>query len=225
MNIQEIFEAVKKIGSLSFSTLDGETIHSRYAYFFSCDDDGLYFMTMNTKPFYRQLSASGKVAACGIYTSSTVTEMDEDGNPIMQPGYTLRITGDVREMAYKDVKLKAGTGDPGFGYIVEDIERYPAERVFCLYRGKGEIYDYDFEMMKRNYKLHRIRFSFGGMRHNEAGSRISEKCNGCGVCMDVCTFKAIAPGTPYRIKGVRCDECGNCILACPEKAILTSYTI
>ncbi|MGN1373376.1 MAG: 4Fe-4S binding protein [Candidatus Coproplasma sp.] len=40
-------------------------------------------------------------------------------------------------------------------------------------------------------------------------------CNGCGVCTDNCTFKAIANG----VIDNRCIRCLKCVDACPEKAL------
>ena len=88
MNLKEIFQAIGKIGSLSVSTFDGENIQSRYINFFGYDDDGLYFMTMNVKPFYRQLSRNSHIAASGIYPSGAKTDVDEHGMPIRPPGFT-----------------------------------------------------------------------------------------------------------------------------------------
>jgi len=50
---------------------------------------------------------------------------------------------------------------------------------------------------------------------------IEEKCTGCGICSDVCEFKAIAV-----IKGKvlifpeLCHSCGACTMFCPEDAFL-----
>lgn len=225
MKIKEIYKTIERIGCLSFSTLDGADIHSRYARFFGYDEEGLYFLTMHTKPFYRQLSRCAKLAVCGIFPSGAIARKDEHGMPLMQPGFTLRISGEVREIPYDAVKNKADANHEGFKFAVYDISRYPAMRVFCLYRGKGEIFDYDFEMQNRDYKLYRTRFSFGGESCHEAGCRITEECTGCGACLDVCSFKAIEPGSPYRIIGERCDECGNCLLVCPAGAINEPETI
>ena len=225
MRMEEVFELIEKIGCLAFSTLDEGTIHTRIARFFAHDPEGLYFLTMVTKPFYRQLTKRGKLAVCGIYPSGAVECKDEHGMPLMQPGYSLRITGDVREVGFEAARKKADEGHKGFQFAVYDISRYPAIRIFCLHRGKGEVFDYDFEMRERDFKLKRERFSFGGESYNEAGCRISEDCTGCGACMDACSFKAIEAGSPYRIIGERCDECGNCILACPEGAIREPETI
>jgi ferredoxin len=145
--------------------------------------------------------------------------------PLMQPGFALRITGDVRQTSREAVKEKAESDREGFKFALYDMSRYPAIRVFCLHRGKGEIFDYDFEMQNRNYKLHRTRFAFGGEHYNEAGCRITDACTGCGACMEACTFKAIKAGNPYTIIGERCDECGSCMPACPEGAIIEPETM
>lgn len=225
MEIAELFNTIEKIGCLSFSTLDRGRIHARIARFFGYDDEGLYFLTMSTKPFYRQLTRNPNLAVCGIFPSGAIMGKDEHGMPLMQPGFTLRITGDVRPVSAEAVRDKAEAGHEGFQFAAYDASRHPAIRVFCLYRGKGEVFDYDFELRIRDHKLLRRRFSFGGETCRNAGCRITEDCTGCGSCVEACSFKAIEPGTPYRIISERCDECGNCILACPAGAINEPETI
>jgi len=46
-----------------------------------------------------------------------------------------------------------------------------------------------------------------------------EKCNGCGICKDVCEFKAIAVIDKAMIFPEICHSCGACIYLCPEKAL------
>ncbi len=97
---------------------------------------------------------------------------------------------------------------------------------FVMYKGRGEIYNYDFEMKTRDHKLLRKRFAFGGATVNPAGARINpEKCISCGICKKACTFKAIVEGTPYTVNPERCDDCGSCMLACPKNAIEQSLVI
>ena len=226
MTLHEIHKAIKKIGSLAVTTLDGETMHSRIIGICGADDEGIYFLTMYVKPFYRQLKKNPHVALCGIYPSSRKTGKNAVGQPSFAPGYTLRITGEAREVPEDEVKEKAAAGSEVHTYFLEDAARYPAERLFCVFRGRGEIFDFDFEMENRDHKLLRTRFAFGGNTFNEAGARINaEKCIGCGECFDACTFKAIIPGDTYTVDGSRCDECGSCFLVCPEDAIELSKTI
>lgn len=217
MTIREIFERFDGIGSCTFATVGGDGYpETRIAHFLACDEEGLYFMTMTTKPFYRQLKASGRVSACGLGASSAVTQT-EDGRLEMEPGYFIRVTGDVREVSMEEIRAK---NNPDFDYCIEDVQRYPAMTTFVLYRAKGEIFDYDFDMLHRDHKLERERFSFGGFPVEKAGLVITEACVGCGACMEACSFRAIRrEGERCVIDGARCDECGNCWTVCPAGAV------
>ena len=217
MTLQEIYECFDRVGCVVFSTRDGDGIESRIAHFFAWDDEGLYLRTMCTKPFYRQLKQHGRLSVCGMYPVTQVTH-DADNLPSFQPGYTIRVAGEVRELSMTEVERKA-EHDRNFNVAVHDIKKYPATRIFLIYRAKGECYDFDYAKEHRDHKLERERFSYGGMEVEPAGLTITDQCIGCGKCQSVCSFDAIVPGTPYRILGNRCDECGNCYVNCPVGAI------
>lgn len=226
MTLNEINKAIEKIGSLTITTLDGDTMYSRIISICGGDDEGIYFLTMDVKPFYRQLKENPQVALCGIYPSSRKTGKNKVGQPSFDPGFTLRITGEACEISEDEVKEKANAGSEVHKYFLEDAARYPATRFFCIFRGKGEIFDFDFEMETRDHKLLRTRFAFGGATFNEAGARINpDACISCGECFDACTFKAIIPGEPYTVDGSRCDECGSCFQVCAQEAVELSKTI
>jgi ferredoxin len=206
--------------------VDEETLHSRIISICGSDEQGIYFLTMDVKPFYRQLKKNPHLALCGIYPSGRKTGKNTVGQPTFAPGFTLRISGRAREIPEDEVRQKADAGSAIHKYFLEDAARYPAIRFFCIHRGKGEIYDFDFEIENRDHKLLRRRFAFGGETFNEAGARINpDACIACGECFEVCTFKAIIPGEAYRVDGSRCDECGSCSRVCPQDAIELSQTI
>lgn len=219
MEIKEIYEKFDKIGCASFSTINGSEVESRIAHFFAYDEEGLYFRTMDTKPFYRQLKEGKTVSVCGMYPSAEVIH-DEHNLPSFHPGYTMRVTGDVRELTMEEMKTKAA-GDRNFNVAVYDVDKYPATKIFVLFRARGECYDYDYAKERRDHKLERERFAFGGMEAEPAGLLITDKCTACGLCAEICSFDAILPGSPYSIRGNRCDECGNCFLNCPADAIVS----
>lgn len=224
MNMKAVTEAIGKIGCLSVTTLDGERMHSRIISML-CDDNDIYFLTMDSKPFYRQLTANPHVVLCGIYPSGRKIGKNKDGQPAWEPGYTLRISGEARLMTQDEMRDKAAGGDELMQYVLEDQERYPAIVLFHIHKGSGEIFDFDFEMENRDHKVLRTRFSFGGETHNEPGARITGDCIACGMCEEACTFKAIVPGEPFTVDGSRCDECGTCVGVCPQEAIELPLTM
>ncbi len=216
MTIQEIYEYFDRIGCCTFATIGGEYPETRIAHFLVYDDEGIYFMTMNTKPFYKQLKTTGKLSVCGLYARSQV-DATSDGKPEFDPGYFIRLTGDVREVTIDEIKAK---NNPAFDYCIYDNQRYPSMTAFVLFRAKGEIFDYDFAKENRDHKLERVRFSYGGFEYEKPGLTITDRCTGCGECIKTCSYSAIyEEGDRYKINGGRCDECGNCVIACPVDAV------
>lgn len=218
MQIDEIFDAFNKIGSLTLTTMNGEYPSSRIVNLLTYSDDGLYFFTMSSKPMYKQLKETGKVALCGLCAPSEIEWKDAD-SPYSAPGYFIRASGDVREFTIEEAIQSKG---PRFDYLISDNKRYPLTTGFCLYNFHGEIYDYDFEKEHRDHKLERVRFSFGAMEKEPVGLIIQEnQCIACGMCKEACTFNAIYEHNGrYAINGNRCDECGNCYSVCPQYAII-----
>jgi MinD superfamily P-loop ATPase len=50
---------------------------------------------------------------------------------------------------------------------------------------------------------------------------VVERCNGCGVCADVCEYHALTVmGKQVLVFRELCHGCGACFLLCPEKAIV-----
>ena len=218
MDITEIYHLFDQIGCITFATIDNGLPQARIAHLFACDQDGLYFRTMVTKPFYAQLVQTQKVAVCGMYPHTSVSH-DDQGMPYFEPGYAIRATGDVREISLEELKAKAAT-DEQFLLGVKDIARYPAMTAFCLYKAWGEVFDFDFEMKHRAHKLLRKPFCFGGQDIPFRGVRITEACTGCGQCLERCSFKAISQqGEVCVIDQSKCDVCGDCYIACPADAV------
>ncbi len=220
MNIEELYKLIEKVGCMTFSTIgEDNEIHSRIAHFNGYDKEGLYFRTMVTKPYYRQLMKNSKLTVCGI-SNSNITEYLEDGTPVFPPSFTLRLIGEVKQVPFEIIEKKA-TKCKELMTAVQDGYKYPTmkDANFVMHKAKVEIFDTDFEMKARKHKLLRTRFSFGEYSFNEPGPNITDKCVACGMCKNVCSFKAIEEGRPYKVISEKCDDCGMCIHVCPVKAI------
>jgi ferredoxin len=218
MNIEDIYKKFDQIGCLTFATIDRDIPQTRIAHLFAYDHEGLYFRTMVTKLFYDQLSKTEKVSICGMFPKTAVSYNDQ-GMPYFAPGYTIRATGDVKEISWETLKEKAASNDM-FMLGVKDIEKYPAMTTFCLYRAWGEVYDFDFELEHRSHKLLRTGFCFGGTHIPFRGVRITDECIACGKCKERCSFKAIDQcDEHFIINHTKCDVCGDCYTICPTGAI------
>ncbi len=218
MNVKEIYDKFDKIGCLSFTTVDKNGVpESRIAHLRAYDDDGIYFMTMFTKDFYLQMKQTGWISICGLNATTQVAH-DDKGFPIFDGGYAMRMTGKVSEVSIYEIKEK---NNPRFDFCIKDQEKYEAMVVLCITEGYGDVFDYDFKMERRDNKLQREYFSFGGAKEKIKGLTINkEECISCGVCKNKCSFLAIDENNDvYTINNLRCDECGDCYINCPVKAI------
>ncbi len=218
MTIEQIYKKFDGIGCLSFTTVNSENEPvSRIAHLRAYDDDGIYFMTMFTKDFYSQLKIGGKLSVCGLCADTSIKH-DDEGMPVFEGGYAIRLTGDVKEVTIEQIKAK---NNAMFDMCIKDYEKYNAMVVFCITKAYGDIFDYDFEKVSRENKLQRTYFAYNGACPKIKGLIIDEdKCISCGVCKSKCSFLAICEkDNVYSIDENRCDECGDCYINCPVKAI------
>ncbi len=227
MTIEDIYGYADRIGLLTFSTIHQGEVHSRIAHLNGFDNEGIYFRTMGNKPYGRQLKETLQVTICGHYGGGILNHQDVGAIPEFAPGYTFRLIGKLRYLSAEEIRQKAKSNKM-LEVAARDIDMYPAmaNGNFIIESARGEIFDYDFEMKHRDHKVLRTRFAFGGATYNEAGVRITERCIGCGKCLQICSFKAISRGKDYFIvDSSRCDDCGSCLQVCPVDAIDLSLTI
>jgi MinD superfamily P-loop ATPase len=46
-----------------------------------------------------------------------------------------------------------------------------------------------------------------------------ERCQGCGICRQVCRFDAISDAQGYTVDPIACEGCAACVYQCPEDAV------
>ena len=48
----------------------------------------------------------------------------------------------------------------------------------------------------------------------------SEKCTGCGLCVEICPVEAIGmENKKAQVDADKCVDCGQCVVQCPAEAI------
>ncbi len=193
---QEALQFLREVRSVAFATVNNGSPAVRIADVMLVEGESLYFLTARGKPYYRELTESGRTAICGMNSSYV----------------TVRVTGDIEVCTSEELLDKIFEHNPVLGTLYPGQKRKILE-VFRLYRGRGEVFDLSSGPPKR------ARFAFGGAEVSPPGYSITDRCTACGVCSDACPVEVISEGDIYSIDGSRCLECGSCAEICPEEAI------
>ncbi|WP_455542099.1 DUF362 domain-containing protein [Intestinibacter sp.] len=100
--------------------------------------------------------------------------------------------------------------------IYHTKESRMALEVFQMYEGKGEYFDLSSKPIKRET------FYLGKNNQvdKESGYFITDKCEGCEKCCNICPQKCIDNSkNPFYINKENCIHCGNCMEVCPYGAV------
>lgn len=165
------------------------------------DENGLYFLTAKGKAFYERLVAHPIVSLTGVKGKDTMSSR------------SVTICGKVKEIG--DCLLsEIFSKNQYMAEIYPDEKSRKALIVFQIYEGEGEFFDLSVK------PIFRERFSFGDAAVRETGYFVTEKCDGCGLCCEVCPQKCIdASRIPFRIEEEHCLHCGRCAEVCSQQAI------
>lgn len=194
------FDSLREVKQVVFSTVDKHgNPASRIIDLMFHDEEALYFITCNVKPFYFQLKNNNHVS---------LTAMTKDFVQIRIQGTCSMIGKDVYDEIIRENPSLAELGIGSNGNDNLDFLR--------IDKGRGELFDLNGDRVK----MQRKRFAFGGAEVNHAGCVITDSCINCGACLSACPFGAISEGQEqHHIHPTLCDECGICYHVCPVNAI------
>jgi len=122
----------------------------------------------------------------------------------------------------KQIVVLSGKGGTGKTSLTAALAHLAAEE-HSLVLADADVDAANLEILLRPEKLEK--FTFTGGYKAEIDSRM---CSNCGVCLNVCRFKAvISPedaDSIFSIDRINCEGCNSCVYQCPENAISSERT-
>ncbi|MDD3228803.1 MAG: 4Fe-4S binding protein [Oscillospiraceae bacterium] len=198
MDASDCLQVLRRITEASFATVDEHgNPQVRIIDVMLVEDEKLIFCTARGKNFYKELMATQKVAVVALCRDYS----------------TIRLNGKAERLKeQKEWIDKIFEAKPVMNNVYPGDARYILE-VFCIPCGEIEY----FEL--RQKPIRRTSYAFGGAEIAEKGFTVTNKCIGCGKCVQLCPQKSIDAGTLAFIHSENCLHCGYCYESCPVQAI------
>lgn len=166
------------------------------------DENSIYIITPKGKKFYQQLINNPYIS---------ITSMSGDGGTMSKKAISIR--GKIMEIT-RELLPVIFEENPYLNDIYKTEQSKEAIRIFKLSEGQGEYFDLTTQPMTHHA------FVLGNTKLKCYQYIISDKCNGCGYCAEICSQKCITNGLPYVIQQEHCMHCAICVDNCPKNAIM-----
>ncbi|MEA5136689.1 MAG: hypothetical protein VB035_11205 [Candidatus Fimivivens sp.] len=194
------FDFAVQIGWMAFATIavDGKTPTVRYLEVHRLDEDGnLYVGASLGKHFCDELVINPYASAVSLNTISVRISVRLE--PVPQT-----------ETAVYERYWKQNKGTKAMYH--KDLSNF---QLFRFVAGDGEVFH-----VYRDDGIARVRFSFGKAQPRPWSYTVSDRCVGCGICVEKCMMDTILlRDAKAQIQHYGCNECGICCNSCPVGAI------
>lgn len=203
-----------EIHSTVFATTDAQgRPHTRVIDIMLVDDESLYFITAKGKMFYEELKKQKFAAISGMTGGE-----GKDISCASLEKKAISIRGTVTEIG-ADKLDEVFEQNPYMSEIYPDEESRTALTVFRMADGEGEFFDLSTKPITRATFV--MGSGVDGTKQTpEHGYSITERCQGCGICVSKCPQKCIDLGQSSAvIRRSNCLHCGNCMAVCPFEAV------
>ncbi len=201
MDAQTCLKKLEYVGVLAFATVDkGGAPQIRNISAIHYEPDRMIFFTAKGKAFCEELLADGRVQVLGYTKYKEMIRLSAKAVCVLEDEQEKWINRIFAEQPYLSNVYPGDT-------------RKLAGIVF-------EIKDAEIEYFNLGVNpIFRESYTIGMGNLTQKGYIISQKCIGCGKCLQNCPQRCIEPGKPCCIQQNHCLHCGNCFTVCPVKAV------
>lgn len=195
---EECFKQLREVIDATLSTVD-ENGHpqSRIIDIMHIEDEKIYFLTGRGKDVYKEIMNNPHISYLSLKDNKSI-----------------RISGKAKKLDNQKYWIDLMFNENKFlNNVYPNETRYILEP-FCIEDGEMEFFDLTQK------PIYRTSFKLGKGEITQKGYEISDKCIGCGTCLQNCPQKIPKEGHPYEIPQENCLHCGLCYENCPAEAII-----
>lgn len=204
MNAKTCLDKLKKVGVLSFATVDeNNNPQIRCISAIHYEEESFFFLTARGKNFCKELLNNPKVQILAYTKFKEMIRVSTTAYPAKKDEQRQKVNLIFEEQPYLKNVYPDNTNE------------------ICII---FEIKNAEIEYFNLGVKpIFREVYTFGNAKINEKGYFITNKCISCQKCVNVCPQKAIKQGYQNTIKQENCLHCGACFEICPVNAIERKY--
>ncbi len=200
MNAELCLKKLQYVGVLAFATVDeygNPQIRNISAIHY--EPDSMYFFTARGKNFCKELLENGRVQVLGYTKYKEMIRLSSKAEPVADEEQKKWIDTIFREQPYLDNLYPGDTRNIGIVFKIRNAE------IEYFNLGVNPIF--------------RESYSIGDVHITKKGYSITDKCIGCGKCVENCPQHCIEKEKPFKIQQEHCLHCGNCLNVCPVSAV------
>ena len=109
---------------------------------------------------------------------------------------------------FREILVISGKGGTGKTTLTSSFALLPPEKVIV----DADVDAPDLHIILKPQMVEAQRFMGGKVARIDP-----EKCDGCGICRELCRYHAISPN--FQVDPIACDGCALCYFACPRDAV------